>query len=142
MAASPRIIVGSPGYLKKHKPPRRPNDLGRHNCLTFEPRHLFNQWALAGPGGQHTVRVSGNFTANNADTLRDAALSGLGLIRVPAWVVERDIENKMVREVLTNYVDATGGPPIHLLYVRDRLMAPKVRTFIDFTVEQFAGWPR
>ena len=84
LAASPRIIVGSPGYLKKRKPPHHPTDLSRHNCLTFEPRHSFNQWALAGPGGRHTVRVSGNFTANNADTLRDAALSGLGLIRVAA----------------------------------------------------------
>ncbi|MDA0262367.1 MAG: LysR family transcriptional regulator, partial [Proteobacteria bacterium] len=72
LAASPRIVIGSLEYLRKHRPAKHPSDLGQHNCLTFEPRHLFNQWALTGPDGRHTIRVAGNFTANNADALRDA----------------------------------------------------------------------
>ena len=141
LAASPRIIIGSPAYLAKAKPPRKPDVLCQHNCLTFEPRHLFNHWTLTGPDGRHSVRVSGNFTANNADALRDAALSDLGLIRVPAWVVERDIKEKRLREVLKSYGDSTGGPPIHIVYIPNRLVSPKIRTFIDFTVQQFGDWP-
>jgi len=74
--------------------------------------------------------------------LRDAALGGIGLIRVPAWVVERDIKDKTLKKVLKGYADATGGPPIHLVYIRNRLLSPKVRTFIDFVVHQFGHWPR
>jgi len=34
------VLCASPAYLRRHKPPRHPHDLVRHNCLTF---HLNNK---------------------------------------------------------------------------------------------------
>src|SRR5690606_14654046 len=66
LAANQRVVVASPGYLKAHGTPRTPEDLGRHNCLTFgnygnQPRG----WILQVAGKPTPVRVRGNMECND-----------------------------------------------------------------------------
>src|SRR5690606_37812792 len=35
LAANQRVVVASPAYLEAHGAPSTPDDLARHNCLTF-----------------------------------------------------------------------------------------------------------
>ncbi|XXF79020.1 LysR family transcriptional regulator [Myxococcaceae bacterium GXIMD 01537] len=125
-----RVVCGSPAYLRRHRAPTRPEDLARHNCLRFLLAPEPDVWPLRGPEGPRPTRISGNFGANSSILLREAALAGLGLALVPAFVVERELASGALRAVLEAHV-----PAPHTLFALDphqRHLSPKVRVFIEF----------
>jgi DNA-binding transcriptional LysR family regulator len=141
LASSDRVICASPAYLKRAGAPRHPRDLAHHNCLAFEPKAGYTPWRLAGPDGSHAVRVAGNFSTNSADGLLGTARAGLGIVRLPSWLAADDLRRRRLRVVLNEWRDADGPTPIYVLYAHNRLLAPKIRAFVDYFVDCFARWP-
>ena len=72
---------------------------------------------------------------NSLDTLVSASIDGAGLVRAPEWQVAKDIEAGRLRPVLERYVPP--ATPVHVLFERARLSSPKIRTFVDYLVEQW-----
>ncbi len=68
--------------------------------------------------------------ANVADPIRIAAISGLGLVMLPVYIIGRDIEKGRLVQVLDNYL----SPPLdaHAVYPHRKYMSAKVRMFMDF----------
>jgi len=123
------VICASPAYLAEYGEPRSPQDLLRHNCLLFErwgaPRH----WLFI---NNETVEVRGNLRADSGESLRVAALRGLGVVQQPDVVVGPDLRSGHLVRVLQDY--DLPGLPLHLVYLPDRRPTPKLRTFIDFAL--------
>jgi DNA-binding transcriptional LysR family regulator len=140
LGTSQRIVCGSPAYFKSHGKPTSPEDLRNHNCLinlSLSPR---DHWQFNIPGGETTVvKVSGNMQANVADALRIAALSGLGLVILPTYMVGQDIRKNRLQAVLTEFVPAPLE--IHAVYPHRKHLSAKVRTFVDFLHERFHPKP-
>ena len=86
-----RLICASPLYLKEHGSPRVPADLLRHNCLTVSFAQ-FNQWPFHTDEGINRLAISGTFASDNADLLLDAAVAGLGIVRLADFVVARALQ--------------------------------------------------
>jgi DNA-binding transcriptional LysR family regulator len=132
LGTSQRVVCGAPSYFKKHGTPATPEDLRQHNCLvnlSLAPR---DQWQFNIPGGESTtVKVTGTLQANVADALRIAALSGMGLVILPTYMVGQDIRKNRLQAVLTEYVPAPLE--IHAVYPH--------RTFVDFLHERFHPKP-
>lgn len=141
LASTERLICASPAYLKRAGIPLRPSDLEEHNCLTFQTATDDAVWRFTGRDGASDIRVTGDFFTNSADAMRTAALEGLGLARVPAWLVSRDIQRGALNVVLTAYSATPAALSIHALHAHNRHLSPKVRAFVDFLVEQFAASP-
>ncbi|MGK3143230.1 LysR substrate-binding domain-containing protein [Pantoea sp. C2G6] len=79
------LLVASPAYLKAQGTPLTPPDLARHNCLYYprgveSPRWRFITTAQGEPV---QVRIQGSFATNNSESIRDAALQGLGIAMLP-----------------------------------------------------------
>lgn len=87
------------------------------------------------------MRVAGNFSTNSADGLLELARAGLGIVRVPSWLAADDLRRRRLRVVLNDWRDADGPTPIYVLYAHNRLLAPKIRVFVDYFVDCFARWP-
>ena len=145
-----RVICGSPAYLSAHGVPQRPEDLAKHNCLTFRFnassslwRPGSDLWRLRGSEGVVEVGVSGRLRANGVDVLLEAARAGLGLVLVPVWMVGDDIRADRLRPVLSQYrvSPTTIDAAIYAVYPASRHLSPKVRVFIDFLVERFRNIP-
>lgn len=140
LGSSQRLVCGSPSYFKKRGVPRTPDDLRKFNCLvnsTLPPR---DQWQFSVPGGETTVvRVAGTMHSNVADALRMAALSGLGLVLLPTYMVGQDIRKGRLQAVLTDYVPSPLE--IHAVYPHRKHLSAKVRTFVDFLHERFHPKP-
>ena len=140
LGTSQRVVCGAPGYFKKHGIPQTPEDLRHHSCLvnlSLSPR---DNWQFNIPGGATTViKVSGTLQANVADALRIAALSGLGLVIMPTYMVGQDIRKGRLQPVLTEYVPAPLQ--IHAVYPHRKHLSAKVRTFVDFLHERFHPKP-
>lgn len=137
LASNLRHVYASPAYLKKHGMPRCPEDLVNHNCMTFRSHPGSNLWKFKGPKGQCEVQATGNLFCNDAESLVAAAVEGHGIVLVPEWLASCEVENGVLKRILTKYVPVPKEVGIFALYPRQRYLAPKVRAFIDFCVERF-----
>jgi DNA-binding transcriptional LysR family regulator len=86
LAPSRRLLVASPGYLKRHGTPASLAELEGHRAIFYTNRGLAD-WRFAGPKGSATVRARIALRANNGDMMRDAAIAGLGIALLPSFVV-------------------------------------------------------
>jgi len=136
------VVVASPDYLARHGTPERPGDLIDHKCLHYGHSITVPRWALTENGAPVTVPVSACLSSNNGDTLRAAAIKGIGIARLPTFLVGADIAAGRLVTVLADYPPEDGA--IHALYAPNRFLAAKSRVFIDFLVGRFGNpeWER
>ena len=125
-----RVFCASPAYLAQYGTPEVPEDLTKHNCLIGRGAILNSSWPVLRGEVVEQVRVRGNFTANNGEVLRDAALADLGIMMTARWQVEEDLRDKRLVEVLQDY--APRNRAIYAVLPRQGSLAPKVRAFVDF----------
>ena len=85
------MLVASPDYLARHGVPRSVADLGEHRGVVYTNRGAAD-WRFAGPDGAVTVRARSALRVNNGDVMRDAAVAGLGLALLPAFVAGAAVE--------------------------------------------------
>jgi DNA-binding transcriptional LysR family regulator len=132
---SRRIIVASPDYLKREGIPETPDDLERHNCLTFSFRAAAAEWPFRDPqsGDRFARPIFGNFETNNGPTARSLCLAGLGLARVGQFHVQPDIDTGTLLPVLEAY-NPEDIELIHAVYPGHEHLAARIRAFIDFLV--------
>ncbi len=132
-------VCATPDYWKTHGTPGKPADLAGHNCLIYSYLSNKNQWLFQGPGGDFTVKVSGNIQANNGDALKAAALAGAGVFASPSFIVGEEIRNGSLQPVLCEYMQT--GLAIYAVYPHNRYLSAKVRAFVDFFAERFGPEP-
>jgi DNA-binding transcriptional LysR family regulator len=120
--------------------PRKPDDLARHNCLTLTGIAGQAEWPFRGPGGIRPVAVKGNITVNNAETLYELALLGLGVIRLSDIIVGPAIRSGRLVPVLVD-VHQPEPLPLHAVYTPTRRRPPKVDAVLQFLAEKFAAVP-
>ena len=135
-------VCAAPGYLKQHDAPRMPRDLDRHNCLFYSFLESSSEWRFTSKDGEAAVRVTGNFTVNNSEGLREAVLKGLGIALLPTFTVGADLRERRLQQVLGEYrAHGTFGNEVYAVYLPNRYLSPKVRAFVDFFVERFGPEP-
>src|SRR5215470_8994468 len=60
------LCCASPSYLERHGEPREPEDLAKHQCLSYEYLPTRNVWTFRDPkGGERSVRIAGPVHSNN-----------------------------------------------------------------------------
>jgi DNA-binding transcriptional LysR family regulator len=135
------IVCAAPAYLARRGTPLLPQDLTQHNCLAFtyssrsEWRSAQSEWRLTGAEGEVIVAISGNMHVDSARGLHCAALAGMGIVMLPEILVADDITSGRLVRLLPDYEPPTR--PLNLLYLPDRRMSQKLRSFVDFIVERF-----
>jgi len=136
------IACAAPAYLARHGAPRSPQDLRNRNCLFYSYLESSMEWRFRMPQGKTNVTVAGNFTANNSEALREAALAGHGIALLPSFVVAADLRENRLQKVLVDCeVEGAVANDVYALYLPTRYVSPKVRAFVDFFVERFAPEP-
>ena len=126
----PLVVVGSPAYLRRRKPPERVDDLREHHCLRMRRSNgSIAPWTFLDGNKAIEVVVSGPFIANHFPTLLGAAVEGLGLAQLPAPVVAAAVTAGKLVRVLEPF--APTAPGVFLYYPSRHQMMPKLRAFID-----------
>jgi len=139
LAPNRRMLCAAPAYFTGRPRPRTPEDLARHNCLTYSAHHPQREWYFKLPGGRRAVQVHGNFQSNHAEALRQAALGGLGLAMLPTFLVGSDVSAGLLLPLLPEFVSSDTA--IHAVYPQHRHLSPKVRAFVDFMSGRFGPRP-
>jgi DNA-binding transcriptional LysR family regulator len=137
IAPAPRVLCASPAYLRRAGVPKHPNDLRSHECLNYDHLATGTQWKLTGEDGDHWVQAPWKLCSNNAEVLRDAALGGHGIALLPVFIAGAELRDGSLCCILTGY--RAPELAVYALYAPTRYVSVKVRVFIDFLVDRFAG---
>ena len=132
-----RVFCASPEYLAKYGEPGSVDELNRYRCLSFDyatgPEQEYRLSSTTGE--KRVVQVAPSVAINNGHALLASAASGLGIILQPEELVRKHVEVGLLKQVLPEW--STEASPLSVVYVLDRQMTPKLRTFIDFIIGRF-----
>jgi DNA-binding transcriptional LysR family regulator len=133
------VVVASPAYLERRGAPKRPQDLAGHDIVLFAS-NFGSDWRFRMPDGrERQVRVSARFSVDRAEVAIAAALEGRGILRTLSYQVAPDIAAGRLVRLLPAY--EVAPVPVQLVVPSVRLMAPRVRAFLDFAAPRLAALP-
>jgi DNA-binding transcriptional LysR family regulator len=125
-----RVLVASPGYLAAHGEPLAPADLARHAFVAFTGLMPNREWRYVDGATAGHVALQPRLELNDATAAIEAAEAGAGVTVAGSYMVAERIAAGRLVPVLGRY----APPPIavQLVHPQSRLVAPKVRAFLDF----------
>ncbi len=136
-----RIVVASPRYVEKHGQPVTPQGLARHNCLMWAGQlEYLNRWTFMINGKRQEMLASGNFRSADGTTLFQLCTAGVGIMRLAEHLALPAIRSGTLVPLLADY-QAQDDAAIHVLYMRERQLVPRIRAFVDYALEVFRHPP-
>lgn len=135
-----RVICAAPSYLARRGTPREPEDLARHDCLTLMGVSGQREWPFASTDGVRQIPVRGTVAVNNAETLYELGLLGVGIIRLSDIIVGPAVRDGRLVPLLTD-THRAEALPLFAVYPAARHRPLKTGAMIDFLLEQCADPP-
>ncbi len=139
LASGSNVIAAHPSYLKRAGAPKKPADLTEHSALVYSLSPTGARWAFTRGSKTETIAVRGPLRVNNSLALHQALLQGLGLARVPRFVVGEDLAKGRLVQLLSEWQLPEHG--IFALTADRELLPRKTRAFIDFFRERLGKPP-
>lgn len=132
LARTRMVLCASPVYLAQRGTPSHPEDLMRHDVVSYSNWSEGDAWSFKGPKGDVTVRTISRIHANNGDTCRAAALAHQGIIMQPDFLIYEDLRRGALVEVMPEFHGIELG--IFAVYPTRKQLPLKVRRLVDFLV--------
>jgi len=137
LATWQHVLCCSPAYLEKHEAPQQLSELADHNCVRHALYPFGNDWHFLDPKGvPASVRISGNLVTNSGETLRLAALRGIGISLAAGFLIGDDLQTGRLIRLLPEYRPVEMS--INAVYPHRHHLSAKVRSFIDLLVHHSA----
>jgi DNA-binding transcriptional LysR family regulator len=132
------ITCASPAYLARFGIPETPDDLANHRMIGYRSSAtggllplIFHQ-----NGKAREVMLPTSLSVNGAESMKEAARRGMGIMQVPHYGLTDDLAQGTLVQILADF--PVSALPVALLYPRNRQLSPRVRVFIDWMVKEFA----
>ncbi len=133
------ILCASPDYLKQHGTPTCPEDLKHHRYLHYSYMEMDDRESIFPWLRSKNIEKSGAFQSNNGDVLVEAAIAGAGIALQPTFIAGEAIRKGQLVPVLLDFEPKVMG--LYALYAHRKLLASKVRCFVDFLDGYFGAPP-
>jgi len=133
LCATQRVVVAAPRYLAERGTPHLPRELLTHDILNFQPTG--DSWTFNGPNGPLVVRLQPRLACNDGQQLLRAALAGLGITSLSAYIVNPSIQQGALVPLLKNFPMPEYW--IHLQIPEPSLHLGRVQALRDFLKKQF-----
>jgi DNA-binding transcriptional LysR family regulator len=124
LAASRRLLVASPGYLKRHGEPASLLDLELHRGILYSNRWPAD-WRFQVGRKLATVRPGSALRANNGLLMRDAAVAGLGIALLPTFLLEDPLRKRTLKAI--DVGAQAEGATIYIAYPENLRSSGKIR---------------
>ena len=132
-----RRLYATPGYLKAHGAPRRPEDLNQHRLITNSAVAFLNHWPFVIDGAPYQLQADGHWRSGSTATTARMALQGLGIARLATLVADPLVRQGLLAPVLSPWVDPQPSP-IQAITLTRRHRLPKIQACIDHWAHWFA----
>lgn len=132
-----RFLCASPAYLEKHGTPKKLEDLTRHRCIVHRQNDdAYGVWRFLVDGRTEIVKVHGALSSNDGDIVQGWALDGKGIVIRSEWDVIKHLESGRLWRLLSEFTLPSAD--LYAYYPSKKNLPARVRTFINFLVEQLA----
>ena len=146
------VLCAAPAYLASHGTPAAVDDIQAHRCLGFGYLQAPEPWrfrhrssgAVASVEARGSLRFESGLTVNSSESLRVAALAGLGLAVLPTYATGPDLQAGRLVALLPDWQPVGGfadANTLYAVYLPSRYPSPKVRALIDFMLEKMGTLP-
>jgi DNA-binding transcriptional LysR family regulator len=138
LSPTPWHAYAAPVHLEREGTPEQPQDLARHAAVSLGSRSDEATWHLYAEDGEEAiVAFVPRLRSDDLETLRMAAIAGLGLVSLPAYIAREDVSQGRLERVLPDWVTQSPDAGVTLLTPSRRGRLPSVRALIDFLVTEY-----
>ena len=143
VAQAGELLVASPAFVAAHGQPRAPGEIPGFATLSHTDRPGLDRWTLVNDQGEEaTVAHEPRLSAGAFPILREAAIGGLGIAKLPEYSCREPIEDGRLVRILPDWAAPQGI--LHLVFTSRRGLLPGVRAVIDLAAKvlhpRWAGW--
>lgn len=135
-------LVASPEYLARRGTPAHPDDLARHDLITFNFARHRDEWPVLVDGARTWLPADGRAMVGDGESAARLALAGQGITRLSMFHIAHDIAAGRLLPVLEAF-NPGDVETVSAVYVGHAGPLPaRVRAFIDFlAAEVDVDWP-
>lgn len=141
LGRSRNLLVAHPDYLARAGEPKTPQALAGHATLLYSLSSKGSRWAFVRDARQEVVRINPRLQVNSSLALRVAVQQGLGIARIPEFIVGDDVAAGQLVRVLPEWALPDEG--IFALTTSREQMPRKTTAFIEFFRDRIGvapGW--
>lgn len=134
------LMCATPDYLARHGVPRHPSDLENGHVLIrysmprtgrLLPMELVRDGERIEIQGRHVLSL------NDSNAYVAAGLAGLGVMHALTFLVQGQISSGVLQPLLLEW--CCEPVPLYVVYPPNRHLSAKLRVFVDWIAELFAG---
>ena len=133
------LLCASNEYLEQHGIPKRPEDLGDHNCLLLDNDRQRTYWHFHKKNKYLKVPVQGNLRSKGGTPLLEAAVAHGGIVQMSNWMMKDLITQNKLTVCLPDWKPSLhegSSGDIYAVYLGSKHPKPVIRVFIDFLIEK------
>jgi DNA-binding transcriptional LysR family regulator len=142
LAPSARVLCSSPAYLASYGAPATIEGIHQHQCICYGSASVAPYWEFASKergGAAQKIVVRGRIHLNNGESMRDAAIAGLGLAVLPLFIAAPALREG---QLVTLLPETPPSPDtIHAVYAQTRYVSRAVRALIGMLAASLQGVP-
>lgn len=129
-------VFAAPGYLSRRGTPKTVEALASHDLLPWLTDWRGGEWRFRVAGQVVGVPAVGRVGSASLEALRELALDGRGLVRLPDGILADDVKKGALVPVLDEL--ASEETSLLALYPPAEQPSPRVRATLDWMVEALA----
>lgn len=140
--SSVMIVVAAPQFATRCRKLTEPAEFARMPTLVNSSGDAPYHWILERDGQRHEIPLQPRLVCDDMQTLKQAALDGLGAVILPTLLCEAELADGRLQQLLPDWNVPLGR--MHAAYPTRRGMLPAVRALLDFLGEHLSesGVPR
>ncbi len=141
LAPVPWFLFAGSNYLAANGEPQRPQDLQDHPSLFMMRTGVDPVWRLRLAQQEHNAEnefemlLTPKLLSDDWIGLLEAAIKGLGIVALPAYICCEAVKSGALRRVLPDWI--AGDSTITALIPYRRGLPPSVRAFLDHLTREF-----
>lgn len=135
LAEVPRLLTATPAYLQRHGLPADPEELSQHALLLYTLSEDWEHLTFHRRGVMKRLPVSAEFSCNDGQALRRAALNDMGILVQPAYIVQDDLAAGRLVSVLSEW--KLHPLTMNVAFPTRTHLPARTRLFIDALVRYF-----
>jgi DNA-binding transcriptional LysR family regulator len=137
------MLVATRRYLERCGEPKTPHGLSSHNCLFYPRGTDAPAWTFVSPtqpAERLTVPISGSFSTNNSEALRDAALHDVGIALLPDFSAQAGLVDGRLIEVLPQWrLKGSFAEEINLIRPYSPQIPKAISVLVGYLRDNFAS---
>lgn len=129
-------LYAAPDYLDRAPALSAVGDL-KHHALIMKTIRGRASWALVNGGNADRITAAPRCAVNSTIAAKNLAVAGLGVAQLPRFMAAPYVSDGSLVCVLPGWAELPA--PVHAVFASSRYMDPKVRSFVDLSVDAFKG---